>query len=79
MVASGWLQLSVSGATGGSRPLAGMWHVKRRGKAPDFVTHLMLRYPSALTVVSHGVLAAKQTGGLYEGEAFGLREDEGAR
>lgn len=50
--AANWLQLSVASTAGGSRPLAGGAFVSGRGAAPDFATHLMLRHPLALTLVS---------------------------
>ncbi|CAM9950898.1 unnamed protein product, partial [Laminaria digitata] len=53
-ITANWLQLSVASAAGGSRPLAGGTFVRGRGAAPDFATHLMLRHPLALTMVSLG-------------------------
>ncbi|CAM9752575.1 unnamed protein product, partial [Hapterophycus canaliculatus] len=50
---SNWLQLSVASTAGGPHPLAGTL-VRGRGVAPDFSTHLMLRHPFALTLVSLG-------------------------
>ena len=51
-LAVNWLQLAVASAAGGSRPLAGGTFVRGRGAAPDFATHLMLRHPLALSMVS---------------------------
>eukprot|EP00904_Undaria_pinnatifida_P012512 jgi/Undpi1/8391/HiC_scaffold_25.g10859.m1 len=53
-ITANWLQLSVASTAGGSRPLAGGAFVSGRGAAPDFATHLMLRHPLALTLVSLG-------------------------
>lgn len=53
-IMTNWLQLSVASAAGGSHPLAGGAFVRGRGAAPDFASHLMLRHPLALTVVSVG-------------------------
>ncbi|CAM9952253.1 unnamed protein product [Pylaiella littoralis] len=51
-ITANWLQLSVASNTGKS--LAGGAFVRGRGAAPDFPTHLMLRHPFALTLVSLG-------------------------
>lgn len=45
------LQLASTSVVRSSRPLAGSVFVGGRGAAPDFITHLMLNYPAALTLV----------------------------